>query len=188
MRVVPSARTALLVCALGLGLAPRLGAQPPASVAAAPIASGALHGVATTQGRTIRLPGVTVSVKDAAGSVIAEGVTGGDGSYRLTGLPPGPLTVTFSLEGFDSVQNQVQLGSGQDLEATADLDIAKVTEHLEVVQQAYAEPMAMTLGSRQVLDEKTMQSASFAGGSIDAALSMLAGVVALCIGALPPTL
>jgi hypothetical protein len=153
---------------------------PAAAQQATGLATGtsAIHGTATTQGKTIRLPGVTITVTDAAaGTVLATTVTDGEGVYSIATLRPGALRVVLSLEGFESVDRTVNLAPGADAEVAADLDIARVTEQLEVVQETYAAPMAMTLGARQVLDEKTMQSTNFAGTSIDAALSMLAGVV-----------
>lgn len=168
----------VLACLLGVCLTVPLGAQqpiqPPVTAASR---TAVIHGVATTQGGTIRLPGVTVVVEDASGAMVATTVTEGEGTYRLAGLPPGPKTVVFTLEGFDAVRRPIDPQAGQDLEVSGDLDIAKVTETLEVVQETYAEPMAMTLGSREALDEKSLKSGAASGGSIDAALSMLAGVV-----------
>ncbi len=166
----------LWLAALSLGL-PAAAQSPRPDSASPAVDRASLHGVATTQGRTVRLPGVTVAVRAASGGQPAVAVTDGEGVYRFAGLPPGPARVTFSLDGFDSIQASVQLLAGRDAELGGDLPIAKVTEQLEVVQEAYAEPMAMTLGARQVLDQRAMESPSFAGTNIDTALSMLAGVV-----------
>lgn len=167
----------LFACLAAVCLAAPAHAQQAAPATGASIAgSGTIRGIATTQGRTIRLPGVTVTVKDESGKVVATTVTEGDGSYRVA-VPPGLKTVELSLEGFETVQVKATVVSGHEVEAAGDLDIAKVTEKLEVVQEAYAEPMAMTLGSRQSLDERAMKAPTVAGSSIDTALSMLAGVV-----------
>jgi hypothetical protein len=61
--------------------------------------TGGISGRASDESGGV-LPGVTVEAKSASlqGSRIA--VTDGSGTYRLTLLPPGAYTVTFTLEGF----------------------------------------------------------------------------------------
>ncbi|HEX3529259.1 MAG TPA: carboxypeptidase-like regulatory domain-containing protein, partial [Thermoanaerobaculia bacterium] len=46
------------------------------------------------------LPGVTVEARGPALQGSRAATTDGTGSYRLTLLPPGDYTVTFTLEGF----------------------------------------------------------------------------------------
>lgn len=169
-------RAASFAAVLLLGvLAAAAGAQPqPAAVGAT---APAIHGVITTQGRSVRLPGATINLLDGAGSVLASTVTDAEGSYRLSVVQAGELVVIASLDGFDPVRIPVHLLAGQAQEVNADLDISKVTESMQVVQQTYAEPMAMSIASKQELDQKALQDPTVAGGSVDAALRMLAGVV-----------
>src|SRR5881296_4784739 len=53
------------------------------------------------------LPGVTV---EAASPVLIEkvrtAVSDGTGQYRITELPPGPYTLTFTLTGFSTVKRE----------------------------------------------------------------------------------
>ncbi len=53
------------------------------------------------------LPGVSVEVKSPALQGAKTAITGPDGSYRVSLLPPGEYTVTFSLAGFGPVRKNV---------------------------------------------------------------------------------
>src|SRR6266536_2425611 len=53
------------------------------------------------------LPGVSVEVKSPALQGAKTAVTGPDGSYRISLLPPGEYTVTFSIAGFGPVRKNV---------------------------------------------------------------------------------
>src|SRR4051794_25904802 len=57
------------------------------------------------------LPGVTVEAKSNVLPSARTTVSGADGAYQLPALPPGVYTVTFTLQGFQTVarQSQVQL-------------------------------------------------------------------------------
>src|SRR6476660_6826364 len=52
------------------------------------------------------LPGVNVEAKSSALQGVKTAVTGPDGSYRISLLPPGEYTVTFSISGFGSVSRK----------------------------------------------------------------------------------
>ena len=174
-----AAVSVLLSAAAASAQRPAPAQNPPARQAST---TATIHGIATTQGKSIRLPGVTVTVTDpavtdAAAAPVSTTVTDGEGTYTIPGLAPGSRVITLSLDGFESVQQRVTLAAGQDLEVSGDLSIAKVTEHMEVVQEQYAEPMAATLAARQTLDSKALRDNPLASGSLDSALMMLAGVV-----------
>jgi hypothetical protein len=125
----------------------RIGGVRPGSYTALVTASGhrpaaalvALHGPAATSDITLTgagtlagtishaggpgyaagvpLAGANVIVTDAAGQVIAQAVTGPDGTYRFTGLPEGGYTIVAS--GFHPVATPLTLTAGHDL----DLDL-----------------------------------------------------------------
>ncbi len=76
------------------------------------------------------LPGVGVEAKSPALQGIKSAFTGPDGSYRLSLLPPGEYTVTFSIAGFGPVRKNaaVQLDKTVVVEATLALSTtAEVT-------------------------------------------------------------
>src|SRR6476660_7244605 len=54
------------------------------------------------------LPGVTVEAKSNVLPSPRTTVSGADGVYQLPALPPGLYTVTFTLQGFQTVSRQSQ--------------------------------------------------------------------------------
>src|SRR5262245_52748528 len=79
----------LLACALLAAGAPSLRAQT----------TGSITGAVKDEGGGA-LPGVTVEAKSPSLQGSRVTVTDGAGIYRLTLLPPGTYTVSFTLEGF----------------------------------------------------------------------------------------
>ena len=80
------------------------------------------------------LPGVTV---EAASPVLIEkvrtAVTDGSGQYRLTELPPGIYTVTFSLTGFSTVRRpDVQVSGVGVMTINADMRVGTLEETITV--------------------------------------------------------
>jgi len=101
------------------------------------------------------LPGVTVEARGPAlqGSRIA--TTDGTGTYRLTLLPPGDYTVTFTLEGFAvETSKQVAVGLDKDVNLSPALHAAvkeeiTVTGAAPVVDTTTAE-VGVNMGSRTI--------------------------------------
>jgi len=59
------------------------------------------------------MPGVTVTASGPALMGLRTGVSGDDGSYRITQLPPGVYKVTFELEGFGTITREgIQISVG----------------------------------------------------------------------------
>ena len=70
--------------------------------AAAQTTGGVIAGVATDSTGGV-LPGVTVTAREADTGMIRTAATGGDGAYRLAGLPPGRYDLRTELAGFGPV-------------------------------------------------------------------------------------
>src|SRR3954469_6207892 len=72
--------------------------------------TGSITGKITDSSGAV-LPGVTVEAKSNVLPSARSTVSGADGVYQLPALPPGTYTVTFTLQGFQTVarQSQVQL-------------------------------------------------------------------------------
>lgn len=108
----------------------------PAVPAAAQFANADLAGVVTDQ-EGAALPGVTVTATsdDTGRSRIT--VSSANGAYAINALQPGPYTVTFELEGFQTrtVPN-VRLRVGQETRLDASLGIGAVEETLTVTGEA----------------------------------------------------
>jgi hypothetical protein len=78
------------------------------------------------------LPGVTVSVSDAAGRIVARGFTGARGDFAFDDMLPGRYTVLFELAGFSSSRRDVEVESGTATEANSALAIGSVAETVTV--------------------------------------------------------
>src|SRR5688572_22406522 len=96
-------------------------------------AQAALAGVARDSSGAV-LPGVTV---EAASTVLIEKVrtalTDGSGQYRVTELPPGTYTVTFTLPGFSTVRREgVNVGGVGVITINADMRIGGLQETITV--------------------------------------------------------
>ncbi len=101
------------------------------------------------------LPGVTVEAHGPALQGARTATTDGTGSYRLTLLPPGDYTVTFTLEGFAvETSKQVSVGLDKDVNLSPALHAAvkeeiTVTGAAPVVDTTTA-AVGTNLGSRTI--------------------------------------
>ena len=106
------------------------------------------------------LPGVTVEASGGAlpGPVVA--VTDGDGSYAFPALPAGTYTVTFTLAGFERLEQDVELAAGLTATVDVDLPLGGLFEEVTVSVTGTAidapainMPHAVTVVSRETLEQ-----------------------------------
>ena len=106
------------------------------------------------------LPGVTVEASGGAlpGPVVA--VTDGDGSYAFPALPAGTYTVTFTLAGFERLEQDVELTAGLTATVDVDLQLGGLFEEVTVSVTGTAidapainMPHAVTVVSRETLEQ-----------------------------------
>jgi hypothetical protein len=124
------------------------------------IAAGqaSLSGVARDTGGGA-LPGVTV---EAASPALIEkvrtAVTNGSGQYRLTELPPGRYTVSFTLPGFATVRRpDVEVSGNRVITINADMRIGAVQETITVSGETpVVDVQSATRG--QVLTDEVIKS------------------------------
>ena len=97
--------------------------------------TGALHGrVTATDGSA--LPGVTVEASSNVLPTPRVTVTDGSGEFRLPQLIPGKYTLTFSLAGMQTATRTAQVQLAQDIDVSAQLGLAGVSEEITVTAQA----------------------------------------------------
>lgn len=105
--------------------------------AGAQAVTGSLFGTVSDASGS-RLPGVTVTAASPqliAGQEVR--TTSAQGIYRFPTLPPGSYTVTFELQGFQTVKRgSIVLLAGQALAVDAQLEVAQVTESITVTGEA----------------------------------------------------
>jgi len=103
------------------------------------------------------LPGATVEARGPALQGTRVATSDGTGTYRLTLLPPGDYTVTFSLEGFAS-ETRKQVSVGLDKDATLNPVLhAAIKEEITVTGAApVVDTTTTSVGAN--LDTRTIQS------------------------------
>src|ERR1051325_7969050 len=93
-----------------------------------------LVGTVTNDGKP--LPGVTVTVSSPALLGTRDTVTVANGDYFFAGLPPGNYSVTFELEGMQTVTHKAALKLAETSRVDADLKVSKVAESITVTATA----------------------------------------------------
>jgi hypothetical protein len=116
--------SALLALILALGVSPAMAQQ-----------TGAIVGKVVDSGGGV-LPGVTVEARSDVLPTPRVTTTGSNGEYRLPALPPGKYTLTFALQGMQTVTRQAQVQLQIDTVADATLGVGAVTETVEVTATA----------------------------------------------------
>jgi len=79
------------------------------------------------------LPGVSVTLKSPALQGVRTAVSDNTGGFIFRGLPPGTYTVTFTLTGFGTVEQKLDLALGATRETNPTMAVANVQESVEVV-------------------------------------------------------
>jgi hypothetical protein len=92
------------------------------------------------------LPGVTVSVSSQQTGATRNVVTGADGAFAITNLPPGTYVVATELTGFAPMTRTVTLGVGQVETIDGVLGLATLQEAVTVS----AEAAVIDLGSAKI--------------------------------------
>ena len=85
------------------------------------------------------LPGVTVTIVNAATGVERVVVTDEQGAFRVPALQPGPYTVESTLSGFGTDNRKVTLTVGQVGDVRVTLSVGAIEESIQVVGRAAVE-------------------------------------------------
>lgn len=94
---------------------------------------GSITGTVTSDGAA--LPGVTVEARSTVLPQARVTTTDERGEYRLPSLPPGPYTLTFSLEGLQTRTRDVTVFLNQESTADVQLSVAAIAESITVVAE-----------------------------------------------------
>ena len=137
--------------------------------------AGVIEATLSTQGGTVFLPGVLVVVRNADGQQLAEQSSDGTGHVRIADLPAGAYRVTASLDGFESTERPVTVGSGV-VTVAIDMPIAALSERVDVVAASPVISTSGTLAASETVSNKQTQTLA-PGGSVDSALRLVATVL-----------
>jgi len=94
---------------------------------------GSIEGVVKDTSGAV-LPGVTVELKSANGSVLTT-QTDGTGTYRFPSLAPGDYSIAATLSNFAPGKNEVRVGLGQIKKVDFALALATMTESVQVTAE-----------------------------------------------------
>lgn len=97
-----------------------------------------LTGRVTTAGQA--LPGVTVTIDSSSLQRAHATVTGENGGYRFTLLPPAEYRLRFELLGFTTAEKRVRLSLAEVIRG--DIDLAPAPMREEIVVESKSEPIA----------------------------------------------
>lgn len=171
------------LCVLGLViLAVAVGGFPAAAqVVVKPSAGGEILGTTVTLDGTTALPGVSIVCLDEQGRSVATVLSDRFGQFRLTGLQAGTYLLRATLAGFRPLSARVTLRAAQVVERRLDLELAGVTETVDVVDRSDAvgvgARMATTLAPKESLSAAVIGQLPIEGGDLQSVLRLVPGVV-----------
>jgi hypothetical protein len=103
---------------------------------AAKASAAMLHGQVTDPSGAV-IPGATISVTDAQGHTVANGTSGGDGSFLVANIPPGAYIVFINAPGFGSLSTRsLNLTAGVNKLLNATLIIQVQQQNVQVNSDA----------------------------------------------------
>jgi len=114
-----------LLAALTLGLAPALFAQP--------AASGNIYGT-VTDASGAALPGAAIVLTSDAGS--RSTTSGAQGDFRFLNVPHGTHKLVVSMTGFGTVNRDIVIAVGQNVQLTFNLKVAAMAEAVTVTAES----------------------------------------------------
>src|SRR5437763_11766594 len=128
---------------------------PLAAFAQSQATTGVIEGTVTDATGAV-LPGVTVSIRDAATNYVQPQITDSAGRYHGVLLPLGPYEVKAMLEGFaPQLVKGLDLGVGQTLTVPIKMSQATVSEQIVVSARAPLIETARTEGATRI-DQKAV--------------------------------
>ncbi len=83
------------------------------------------------------LPGVTVTATKTGASIKSRtAITGADGSFQLVHLVSGSWQLRYELEGFNTVEQHIEVVSGRSARVEISMTLASITEELVVTSES----------------------------------------------------
>jgi hypothetical protein len=103
------------------------------------------------------VPGATVTATHKSTGFSRDSITDTEGVFRLTALPVGPYALKVDLAGFQSIEREIDVQVGANLDINFDLKMSGVTEGLQVTAQTpLIETSTSSVGG--VVDTKRIES------------------------------
>lgn len=147
-------------------LTAKLSAEPPPP----PPTTGNLLGTVRLAESNAALAGATITITLADGSQ-RQVVTDETGKWRADGLPPGTYKVRIESPGFQPVENQEEVGLGQETDAVYRL--APISEGIEITVQGERPPREVT---RRTIERREIDRIPGTSGDALRSIQSLPGV------------
>lgn len=148
----------------------------PAFAVGQTVNTGEIQGFVTTQGGTVRLPGVEVTVRDASDRQVAQVVCAEDGHFRVPDLPPGKYRVSTSLNGFDAGRGDAEVAAGKTTNLSIDLMISGLSQQVDVVAANPADVSRDALARADTIGGDELDQFAPSGG-LQSKLRLLASII-----------
>ncbi len=109
------------------------------------------------------LPDVQITVSSDALMGTRTTLSGADGRFRVSALPPGQYKVSFLVQGFRTQEHEIRVGLGFTASVDVALDVAPRREHITVTTRSHvldrqSTAIAETFDSRQLADLPSSRS------------------------------
>jgi hypothetical protein len=137
--------------------------------------TGTIEGTVSAQAGSVLLPGVVISVRDAADQEVAQQVSDGDGHFAVPDLPPAHYRIRASLDGFQTTDGEAVVAAGGTAHIALDLPIAAVSESVEVVAKAPVSDVG-TLATTEAVGLREAKL-MVPGEGVQAALRLMSSVI-----------
>jgi hypothetical protein len=145
--------------------------------------AGTLTGVVMDPSGAV-LPGVTVTARGVQTGLTQQSITGGEGAWRIPGLPAGPYEVSFELDGFKKlVRDGITVEAATVRSLSVTLQVGGLAETIQVSSDAALLDVTTATTARS-LSRVELEAVPTSTGSFTHLLSSEAGVSA----DLPPVL
>jgi len=136
--------------------------------------SGEISGSVTDE-QGAAVPGAVVTAESKAFPKGLQTVTDAQGRYRFFAVPVGTYSLTFTLTGFSTHKQTVEVKLGSQLTANAKMGVGQVTEVIEVTGTALSiDPTSSRSGTNITADQ--IDNLAKAGRGFNSLLAMAPGV------------
>ena len=93
--------------------------------------TGAIDGIVSDSSGAI-VPSATVTVTNSANGATFKVVSGSNGEYRVSQLPPGSYNVAATAQGFQTSKSTIQVSTGQVASGNVTLSVGQANTTVEV--------------------------------------------------------
>lgn len=138
---------------------------------------GVVQGIVTTDGGTIALGGVLISLTTERTTAQPTLLTEGDGTFRFEALEPGDYTLAATMDGFERFTTKVAVKWNETSQVPIDMRLA-ISETVTVVATQPVIEATGTIAAAETISGREIEEiGSSGGGGLQTALRLFAAVI-----------